>query len=419
MRQAVFDVPSQPIRNQFQDPLALTPMALFVGWGNTRWFGTGTPAGSHTDMTGQTDGPLPSITSYKRKTWTVAPTNNGDTGFDARRTFAGVWGAFLCAPGEVYNVSYWMRHSSAGAKNFAVSNYWFDANGVALAAPRSGFSQTTSTAGSGWVRMTATFTIPAGCFKIWVIPDINQGVGTTLWQPGDTLDVTGYMLTRVEPGMASTVPDYADPTYPGWAWASSGVANRTESAGYPYTLASIAGQPRAVNTTQGTAVSAGTIDPFGGRVLYTVYDVVNVGSAYTGTVSMLGNSDMVTSSGSITARTVTAAPGNLDSAVRPLGGTAYFRQVTGRALGRHVSTISVDNGLNQLAHMVDGTNVSTTMTDIGTGLMPSPYLTLASLNTDISPVAVYAYAAEHSSETRKRVSAWLARQYGAPIPAGY
>ena len=55
----------------------------------------------------------------------------------------------------------------------------------------------------------------------------------------------------------------------------------------------------------------------------------------------------------------------------------------------------------------------------GNGLRNPGSLSLAAADTHTAPIMTWLFLGEHSTETRKRVTAWLARKYGSPIPSGY
>src|SRR4051812_8965164 len=112
VRSAIVDIGSQPYRNLFKDPRAASG-DFNRYWRNSRWFGAPPGAGVYSWVAGATDGP-PGISTYARKTWTVAtagPGSNGDTGFEINRdpdSPVNVGRYFSCKAGDVFTVFYWM-----------------------------------------------------------------------------------------------------------------------------------------------------------------------------------------------------------------------------------------------------------------------------------------------------------------------
>jgi hypothetical protein len=167
------------------------------GW-QPRWFGGGGGNGtrSQIDVTGQA--PASNITTAQRKTWTVSPTGNGDTGFAfaAVTTTSGVLTTrFAITPGQTVTASVWLRMSSSSTYTFQQRLTFYDVatGGTALAT-------TTATApvagGGGWVRVSVTATAPAGAtfFQFFTDPLTSAPV----WQPGDMLDGTGVLIETTD-----------------------------------------------------------------------------------------------------------------------------------------------------------------------------------------------------------------------------
>lgn len=195
--------------NLATDPRGLAPpTGAEIGWSSGRWFGGGGGTGTYTRMTNFTGHPL-GITTGHRKTWTVAPTQNGDTGFDT----CGV--DVPTVAGEVWTLSGYVRTNASGKTAYARINWagGGTANGTSvLLTP------------NVWTRVTLTATVPAG--KTGFKPVIDIQATGTLWAPGNYLDGTGLMLTKT-----STLINYFDGNTPGAVW--NGTVNDSTSTYNP------------------------------------------------------------------------------------------------------------------------------------------------------------------------------------------
>lgn len=115
-------------------------------------------------------------------------------------------------------MSAFLRASAVRSGNFDIQVWWKGADGTHLS-PSSG-SNFAPVAGQ-WVRVSATFTVPAGAYRMCFVIDFDGS--TPVWQAGDTLDSTGLMVTS-----GSTLYNYADGNTPGWTW--TGTPNASTSA---------------------------------------------------------------------------------------------------------------------------------------------------------------------------------------------
>jgi len=199
--------------------LAITPQgtaynsSTLFALNSTRWFGGSGGAGSYTsNQAGAT--PVGSI--YARKTWTAAPAagSNGDTGFDLS-------GYYPVNTGETYTMSAYLRPSIT--KQAQVGLYRKDSAGTALSRE---YLYNQVIPANAWTRINATYTIPAGVASIHVVFDISGSLsgGATAWAIGNTLDITGMMITA-----GPTLYTYADGASPDWIW--NGTANTSTSTG--------------------------------------------------------------------------------------------------------------------------------------------------------------------------------------------
>ena len=156
-----------------------------LGWNNTRWFGGPPGAGTYTLVSGASDGPLSTITSYARKTWTVAPASSlGDTGFATNN-----WTGFV--PGAVYVISGWLRSSIA--RTSVGWEVWFgDATGVLQ---RTNWS-TGNVAANTWARFSITVTAPAAGSGATYLAAILDTDGSQAIAAGTTLDAAGLLVEQ-------------------------------------------------------------------------------------------------------------------------------------------------------------------------------------------------------------------------------
>jgi prepilin-type N-terminal cleavage/methylation domain-containing protein len=178
-----------------------------------RWFGSGGSGANASNVSGAT----PVGNTFARKTWSVAPTagGGGDTGFDA--------GGMNVTEGEVFSLSAYLRPSKAKASEIGV--YLYDAAGVNTSRPR---SPAVVIPANAWTRVSWTYTIPSGVTRIGVAFDITASTsgGAVAWAVGDTLDITGMMVTKT-----NSVTGYGDGGTAGWDW--TGTANSSTSSGPP------------------------------------------------------------------------------------------------------------------------------------------------------------------------------------------
>lgn len=191
--------------NLASDPCATAyhSTANFIGYRTNRWAGTAPAAATYTLVTGASDGPLPGITTYARKTWTVAPAaiaNSADTGFD--HTISGT-SALPVVPGQILTFSSYVRGSVARNYEFSVQEY----NGATTGSRVRG--STTFGAANTWTRISFTYTVPAsGVTHIGPISDSTGSTtgGAVKWAVGSTLDGTG-LLVESGPGPVGTYFD--------------------------------------------------------------------------------------------------------------------------------------------------------------------------------------------------------------------
>lgn len=216
----------QPSRTNFAPSPRADTTGDVSGWTTSRWFGSGGGAGTWSKVSG-INGPV-GITTASRKTWTVAPTANGDTGFLVQRNATDM---FAVTPGQVVTLSGYLRATSVGQKIFRQVAYVYDRSVVAGAVNLGiieGPTTTVNDANGVWQRVAHTFTVPAGAYGMRVVPDVDGGTG--IWAVGDVLDCTGVLIE-----VGSTLGDYFDGATPDgvYDYAWSGAAHASTSTAVP------------------------------------------------------------------------------------------------------------------------------------------------------------------------------------------
>lgn len=229
---------------------------------------------------------------------------------------------------------------------------------------------------------------------------------------------TGILPVGVNCYMSQVVIDYGDlaDVYvdgdtPGWRW--TGVANNSESIGYPYTLERITGTPFASHlvpstTTWADSPTLGSLPPLQGRTLITVYDVfdtLNPGYPVTASWTAPGSSTV----GLLMQHT----PGGTTSGLRvdTEGGVNQTAGIAGvRTAGRHVAALRVDDGITSARLLVDNSAITKTLTP-GTGIDWSTGSKITHGNGGFG-VATYVFDRALDDDTCRRAMAWLVRRYG-------
>ena len=173
--------------------LILNPGGTTAGSWNGRWFGGGAPAGTYTTVAA--GGPVSGPTSFMRKTWTAAPTANGNTGFQIFGNVGPGSRAYAVPttnPVTTVTFSGWLRSSAAGKTSVGAKLYWYDAANAPLSPTATAGPQTTLVAGV-WTKISITAAVPATAAFAAPILDVDSG---TVWAVGDTLDGTGALFER-------------------------------------------------------------------------------------------------------------------------------------------------------------------------------------------------------------------------------
>jgi hypothetical protein len=153
----------------------LTAPSGGLGW-VARWFGNG-GSGTTTLVTGAADGPAASVTTYARKTWTVAPSlgGSGDVGFQHTAGYSSTGTQTIGYPvtaGTTYTLSTYLRASITMGitppPGWIIRVVWRNAAGTFLSNAPVGSPSVSLPAGT-WTRITATVTAPAGAAYMEVI----------------------------------------------------------------------------------------------------------------------------------------------------------------------------------------------------------------------------------------------------------
>lgn len=208
-------------RNLAYDPRATIASgnAANAAWRTVRWFG-GTGTGTYAVVKNASDGPLPGLDSYFRKTWNTTATSTGDTGFDHA-------GSFPVIGGETYTFSVYLR-TNRGGKQGNIWIDWKNASGT-----RVSFVQpvTVTMVANEWQRLSCTVTAPIDATQISLVSDVEAG---SVFQPGDTVDGTGLMITKTPYLLpyfdGQTVNDHKDsPFGVGFSYAWAGTENASQT----------------------------------------------------------------------------------------------------------------------------------------------------------------------------------------------
>lgn len=250
--------------------------------------------------------------------------------------------------------------------------------------------------------------------------DVDLGQNTRLpWGVSDWLDVSRPVAVQ-----SATMPSpFPDGSFPGWRWL--GGTDASESVGYPYTLESVGGQPVATNSTPGSSVPTPGLSEIDGRTLYVVHDTVvpvsdSQAIAIVGAAANQYNQNGVVGSMAYRHNTGGGTVLRVMNRANSLTGSIQFVSSPGatNGTGRHVGVSWMLDGDLGFGVMQDGT-VDAVATQVSSGGLANPTLGLSVAGAASSPVIAHLFKGVHNRETRLRITAWLARKYGSPIPAGY
>lgn len=273
----------------------------------------------------------------------------------------------------------------------------------------------TTTYGSGRV-------IPGGVWtRLSLVAPITTATGVTItfynllseWVAGDTLDLADPMFHA-----GSDLLPFANGDTPGWRWTD--VAGRSESVGYPYTLGSIAGSPLV---TLGPDATSGALDPASfdpvarGVMLVSVLDVLAIPPGTRNVPFMLyGTVDDVPDNSQLTARFVNAGgAGTATLQTRRTGGGSPATLPVTSTPGRFVVANGIVPGGKSFSAYNGTINVDTSVTVAAVTHSSYRWYPASTWHAPVAGLILPGY----NPQTLWRAVAWLARQYGAPIPTGY
>ena len=195
-----------------------------AGW-VSRWFGNG-GAGTNTTVTGRTDGPVPGVTSFARKTWTTVGANVQDIGWSHTRQQGAtppVTQALQVTGGTTVSFASYVRPSrtqpAVNASNRMVLQSY--ASDGSLIATHTGPSLTEALTAGKWTRYAHTVTLPANAVYLTAYTQVYLDT----WQAGDTLDGTALLVR------AGALTAYYDGSFLGTSWKGTPFASGTNYAG--------------------------------------------------------------------------------------------------------------------------------------------------------------------------------------------
>ena len=233
-----------------------------VGWSIVRSFGT-TGTGTYTSVTGATDGPLPTITGYARKTWTAAATGT-NYGFETNQMNSFVGGTY-------YTVSAWVRSTKALA-SVGFKMELRDGTGVF----KSVSFATTTLVANVWTRVSAIMYVPSSATTVKFILDVD---GASLPAVSDKMDVTGLLVEYSSVDTRAAIQRTNYHTNPSVGRATT-----------PWTTSATGG---AFTVTRETTVGATTGIPAVGNTWYKALSTtavtsatINIATGATGTSAM-------------------------------------------------------------------------------------------------------------------------------------
>lgn len=412
VRSAVVDLPSQPVRNLWRNPgvKGSDPGAYLSSWQGVSPNAT-YPSGWVTASWALSD-------IAWRTIWAIRSHASGDAGFTlsvghpALPQIVGRRATFVFD--LVCPVGGW----SLPTGFMVVGNVSYPGTTTANGTIYASAPGQVVTAGVP-VRCWATFSVPA---TTTAITSLRANLATMPLVAGIYVDYSNFdlYLGDYDP---KRLPGNGD--LPGWQWA--GAAWASESVGYPYSLESIAGALLGSNLTatatagQNAFVGVPDLPPLQGRTLYNVYDVIDTSTAYVSPVLYRETSSSTATYGRVAFQSGAASVDAFGSRVDLAGGSSnatLTRTNQGvRAVGRHVASIALNDGLTAQTVRMDNLSTTTFPLTPGSGLaFPAGTAQLAHLATPSTPpIASYLYAGEHNEQTARRVMAWLVAAYGTDI----
>lgn len=202
------------ITNLVQNPVVATA--------TTSWVTVSSGGGSGTSSRMTTGGPA-GVNTFMRRTVTAAMTSSP---FSFAPTSSGT-NAIPVSPSTTYTVSVYVRTSFNLSSGFRIDIAQYDAAGTSLSSTSGSiFADTQNT----WTRISRTITTDASTAFMRTAAVFSGNTGA---QPGQTFDVSAFMLTA-----GSTLYDFGYGGTANWGW--TGTANASTSSG-PAVVSGVAG----------------------------------------------------------------------------------------------------------------------------------------------------------------------------------
>jgi hypothetical protein len=230
------------------------------GW-VARWFGGSGANGTVSAITGATDGPIPELTTYLRKTWTALRADGAHYDISFSLSNSGTSG-YPVSPGDIHTVSFYFRHSwtdfnlSGPQINRLYFNY-FNSSGTQIQSTY--VTEFPKIGPNTWIRISDTSTAPANAAYLEVIHIYYSGVNAV--SVNGTLDVTGQLVEKI-----GSLDEYFDGTnnrYDSKYNAVSAWTGTTNSSTSTVSYISQSTNPLSIKSSSNTITS---IDQYGAIV---------------------------------------------------------------------------------------------------------------------------------------------------------
>lgn len=369
---------SQPIRNSVREP---TPRTLNSYW--TTNVGVDTAIIDIDATGGRFGGQAMRVTAVKAASLNYQIWASG----------GGTAPLIPVTPGQMWSISAFLRTSVAGLSIYPIWR-WRDSNNSQVSLVTGALHQSDTS----YTRVSGTAKAPAGAAYLHV----SFNVVFTAASQVSWLD--GCMAVQ-----SDTTPDFGDGNTPGWRW--TGTPGQSESVGYPYTLESFAGKPWADLSGAGN-IPLDDSKSLEGLTIYTAFEKLTALAAWEG-LSVTGAATIF--SIGLSGATSNVMHMRLDSPDGVFNATSSSAAV----IGKYVFAHTLSDGITARRLYRNGTLVfGPQAVTPGTGLVRSTF-NMAGPSVNWTPYRSLLYRGEHNPQTVAQISAWLARQYGLPIPDGY
>lgn len=234
--------------------------------------------------------------------------------------------------------------------------------------------------------------------------DVDHSGGAALWQVGDVFKVGSVSIVD---GPKAYVP--TDGGTPGWRWLSDPAQSTgAMSAGYPYTLESIAGVPfiNSVNSSNSAITFDSRTFP-NGASLYMVGDRPVAGDAYGAAIR----------DNASTQRLYAIASTTVGQAAGQVAGVANQTAVNTTSIPQGMGIISATTAANQafvrVAHNAVTGTFSTNI-EGAPGVLTADRLAKSAVGTG-RHIHQIVYDSYHTPEQAVAITKWLCNTYGLPF----